>query len=96
MTQLCLIFSFASTGRILNRFSKDLGTIDEMLPKDMLEAIQILMFMTSAMIMVSITNTWLLVPIIVMVLLFFFLLTVYLRSAQDVKRLEGISKIYKF
>ncbi|XP_077300826.1 ATP-binding cassette subfamily C member 4-like [Arctopsyche grandis] len=80
------------SGRILNRFSKDLGTIDEMLPKDMLEAIQILMFMTSAMIMVSITNTWLLVPIVVMVLLFFFLLTVYLRSAQDVKRLEGITR----
>lgn len=85
-------FSIIIIGRILNRFSKDMGSVDEMLPKDMMEAIQILLFMTSALIMISITNTWLLIPIVCMVLMFLSLLTIYLRSAQDIKRLEGISE----
>lgn len=70
-----------------------MGSVDEMLPKDMMEAIQILLFMASALIMISITNTWLLIPIVCMILLFLFLLTIYLRSAQDIKRLEGISEL---
>jgi len=30
-----------SPGRVLNRFSKDMGAVDEQLPKAMLEAIQV-------------------------------------------------------
>jgi len=29
------------SGRVLNRFSKDMGAVDEQLPKAMLEAIQV-------------------------------------------------------
>lgn len=79
-------------GRILNRFSKDMGVIDELLPKDMMEALQIIMFMISAFVMVSITNSWLLIPTAVIVFLFYILISYYLTTAQNIKRLEGISE----
>lgn len=34
-------FDVNSSGRILNRFSKDMGTIDEILPKMLMDAIQV-------------------------------------------------------
>lgn len=34
-------FNFNPCGRILNRFSKDMGAIDEVLPKMLLDAIQV-------------------------------------------------------
>ena len=36
-----LFFDTNPSGRILNRFSKDIGAIDEMLPRHMLESIQV-------------------------------------------------------
>lgn len=37
-------FDTNPSGRILNRFSKDMGTMDEIIPKTMLEAIQVCIF----------------------------------------------------
>lgn len=37
-------FDLNPTGRILNRFSKDMGAVDELLPKAIIEAIQVIFF----------------------------------------------------
>lgn len=34
-------FDVNPSGRIMNRFSKDMGTIDELLPKVLIDAIQV-------------------------------------------------------
>lgn len=80
------------SGRILNRFSKDIGAVDELLPKSYLDSIQIGMVMFSILILVSITNPYMLIPIIVLLLLLYKIFVLYLKTAQDIKRLEGISK----
>jgi hypothetical protein len=36
-----IIIMVLLTGRVLNRFSKDMGAVDEQLPKAMLETIQV-------------------------------------------------------
>lgn len=41
MRTVMRFFDNNPSGRILNRFSKDMGTMDEVLPKTMLEAIQV-------------------------------------------------------
>ncbi|KAG5335593.1 MRP4 protein, partial [Acromyrmex heyeri] len=79
-------------GRILNRFSKDTGIMDEWLPKLMLEAIQGFCVVCSIMIMEAIINQWMLILIAVLIVLFFFAMKSYLKIGQDLKRLEGVMK----
>ncbi|XP_058060711.1 probable multidrug resistance-associated protein lethal(2)03659 [Anopheles bellator] len=85
-------FDINPSGRILNRFSKDMGAIDELLPKAMIEAIQILLVMIGILTMITIVNPLLLVPLFGAVLLYAVALKLYLRPIQDLKRLEGITR----
>ncbi|KAJ6635336.1 ATP-binding cassette sub-family C member 4 [Pseudolycoriella hygida] len=85
-------FDTNSSGRILNRFSRDMGVIDEMLPKALMEALQILLVMFGILIMVSIVNPVMIGAICGAMLLFGCILKLYLRPSQDLKRLEGIAK----
>lgn len=84
-------FDTNPSGRILNRFSKDMGAIDEQLPKAVIDAIQIFLVMAGILIMVFIVTPWMAAVAIVLGVLFYFCRVVYLGTAQDVKRLEGIS-----
>lgn len=85
-------FDTNSSGRILNRFSRDMGVIDEMLPKALMEAIQILLVMIGILVMVSIVNPVMIGAISGAILLSGCILKLYLRPSQDLKRLEGIGK----
>ncbi|XP_011701755.1 PREDICTED: multidrug resistance-associated protein 4-like, partial [Wasmannia auropunctata] len=80
------------SGRILNRFSKDIGTIDELLPKKMLETIQIFFAVCGVMIMEMIINRWMLIPTVILIVLFFFVTKFYLKIIQSIKRLDGVTK----
>lgn len=85
-------FDTNPSGRILNRFSKDMGTIDEMLPRAMMDAIQIFMVMLGILIMVFIVTPWMIFPTAFLAVLFYYIRVIYLASAQDIKRLEGITR----
>ncbi|XP_047362116.1 ATP-binding cassette sub-family C member 4-like isoform X4 [Vespa velutina] len=54
------------SGRILNRFSKDMGAIDELLPKPMIEVIQISLVTLGIIIMEIIVNYWTVIPFIML------------------------------
>jgi len=66
--------------------------MDEWLLKLMLEAIQGFCVACGIMIMETIINQWMLILIAILVILFFFATKFYMKIAQDLKRLEGISK----
>lgn len=86
----CLTLLF--TGRILNRFSKDIGALDELLPRFLLECIQIYLVMFSILALNAAALVWTLLPTTIILLLFYTILQIYLKSAQSIKRLEGTSK----
>ncbi|XP_034193261.2 ATP-binding cassette subfamily C member 4 [Osmia lignaria lignaria] len=81
-----------TSGRILNRFSKDVGAMDELLPKTMLETLQILIVIFGVLLMILVVNYWMIIPLVILFLLFYHLRLLYLKTAQNVKRLEAVAK----
>lgn len=86
-------FDLNPSGRILNRFSKDMGSTDEYLPKAILDAVQIILIMVGAMCVTVIVNPIFLIPLTVMGTIFIFIRKLYLKSSKDVKRLEGMGML---
>lgn len=101
------------SGRILNRFSRDMGSIDELLPKAIIDSAQVksfltisvlqklhsyyfqnLLVMSGILILIAITTSGpvFLIALCGAIILYALILKLYLQTAQDLKRLDGISK----
>ena len=87
-----LFFDTNPAGRILNRFSKDIGAIDELLPKMFLLATQLLLFVFTAALVPSFTNLWLALVTLPIFMIFAYLARYYLKTSRDLKRLESICR----
>ncbi|XP_043465526.1 ATP-binding cassette sub-family C member 4-like [Leptopilina heterotoma] len=85
-------FDTNPNGRILNRFSKDLGGIDELLPKSLLDAGQVTMVLMGSLIVTCIVNYYYIIPIILFGTMFYWIRKVYLKTSKNIKRLEGITR----
>ncbi|CAG9859549.1 unnamed protein product [Phyllotreta striolata] len=79
-------------GRILNRFSKDMGAIDELLPKAILDSTQMLLQMFGALLLIVIVNPYFLILIVNLSVIFGLMRHVYLKSSKNIKRLEGMMR----
>ena len=87
-----LFFDSNPAGRILNRFSNDVGCMDELLPLQFLSTIQLALLLLSSIIVPSAANPWLLfvtIPVTAMILYF---ARFYLKSSRELKRLESICR----
>ncbi|KAH9630450.1 hypothetical protein HF086_016988 [Spodoptera exigua] len=85
-------FDTNPSGRILNRFSKDMGVVDEILPRMYLDTIQVFMVMMGILVMVAIVNPYMLLTTGVCAIFMYGLTVVYLSTAQAIKRVEGVSR----
>lgn len=94
ISSIMRFFDTNPSGRILNRFSKDMGSVDELLPKAILDATQIILSLTGAVLVACIVNPLFLVPIALTFFIFLFVRRVYLKTSKDLKRLEGISMLF--
>lgn len=82
------------SGRILNRFSKDLGYIDEYIPPVLFDVIEVGLMLIGALFLSFIVDPWLIIPSAVLMIMFYFFRVVYIKTSRSVKRIEGISKEY--
>ncbi|XP_053600633.1 ATP-binding cassette sub-family C member 4-like isoform X2 [Plodia interpunctella] len=80
------------SGRVLNRFSKDMGAVDELLPQAMIDCFQIILNLIGVIIVILLTDIALLIPIFTALIIFYILRTVYIKTTGAVKRLEGITR----
>ena len=85
-----IFFDTNSAGRILNRFSKDIGCMDDQLPPQFLHAVQLCLFSLGATLLSAATNYWLVIGITPLVLLFLYFGRYYLKTSRELKRLEAI------
>ncbi|KAB0797841.1 hypothetical protein PPYR_08834 [Photinus pyralis] len=85
-------FNTNPSGRILNRFAKDMGAIDELLPTAMLDYVQLSLMVLGIIGIISSVNPWLLIPTVVIGVIFYFIRKLYLTISRSVKRLEGITR----
>ncbi|CAG9768357.1 unnamed protein product [Ceutorhynchus assimilis] len=85
-------FDTNPSGRVLNRFSKDMGAIDEVLPRVLMDAVTIVLVMTGILINIIISNYYMVIAIVVLGAIFIKLRNWYIASAKDIKHLEGIAK----
>ena len=85
-------FDTNPTGRILNRFSRDVGSMDEQLPISFAIAIQYLFFVFAAAIIPAIANVWLLFVLVPTLVVFVIFARYYLKTSRELKRLESICR----
>ena len=84
-------FDTNPSGRILNRFSKSVGDMDEHLPEDILEFLRFMAQVCSNLLLVSVIDPWLLFASVPLAGSLSWLTAYFLRTSREVKRLESIS-----
>ncbi|KAF5273609.1 hypothetical protein FQR65_LT04608 [Abscondita terminalis] len=85
-------FNENGSGRILNRFSKDIGAVDELLPTTIIITSQTMISILGIVTVTCIVNPWLIIPSALVLLLSNYLKNFYLASSLSIKRLEGVTK----
>jgi ATP-binding cassette subfamily C (CFTR/MRP) protein 4 len=89
-------FNHHSSGRILNRFSKDMGCTDEALPVMLMNVIAAAFAIININVIVIITNYWMIIPASLLLGVSYFLVTIFHPLNRNLRRTEGTSKCFTF
>uniref|UniRef100_A0A4W5RHE6 Cystic fibrosis transmembrane conductance regulator n=1 Tax=Hucho hucho TaxID=62062 RepID=A0A4W5RHE6_9TELE len=83
------VLNTMKTGRIMNRFTKDMATIDDMLPLALFDLIQLTLIVLGAIFTVSIMRPYIFIAAIPLAVIFVVLRKYFLRTGQQLKQLEA-------
>uniref|UniRef100_A0A8C9R3X4 Multidrug resistance-associated protein 4 n=1 Tax=Scleropages formosus TaxID=113540 RepID=A0A8C9R3X4_SCLFO len=85
-------FDINPVGRILNRFSKDIGQLDSMLPWTFVDFIQVFLQILGVIAVAASVIPWILIPVIPLLIVFLVLRRYFLQTSRDIKRLESTTR----
>ncbi|XP_076004916.1 ATP-binding cassette sub-family C member 4-like isoform X3 [Genypterus blacodes] len=85
-------FDINPIGRILNRFSKDVGLLDSNMPWTFVDNIQVLLQILGVVAVASSVIPWILIPVVPLLLVFIYVRRYYLQTSRDIKRLEATTR----
>ncbi|KAF9968069.1 hypothetical protein BGZ70_006870 [Mortierella alpina] len=80
------------SGRIMNRFSKDMALVDELLPYVFYDTITIAIMLSGSVVTVCIVNPWIIISIPFILSAFAGLRYLYMKSSRQVKRIDSQSR----
>ncbi|XP_069832560.1 cystic fibrosis transmembrane conductance regulator isoform X2 [Dendropsophus ebraccatus] len=82
-------FNTMRAGRILNRFSKDIAILDDLLPLTMFDFIQLVLIVVGAITVVSIMEPYIFLATVPVIVAFILLRSYFLHTSQQLKQLES-------
>ncbi|XP_061548514.1 ATP-binding cassette sub-family C member 4-like isoform X2 [Phycodurus eques] len=85
-------FQINPIGRILNRFSKDIGYLDSLLPWTFVDFTQLFLQVIGVIVVSAIVMPWILIPFVPLFAFFLCLRRYYLQTSRDIKRLEATTR----
>ena len=85
-----LFFDTNPVGRIMNRFSKDIGAIDDFLPLKFVYSMTCLLYCFGVLVLTGIVNYWFVLVIIPTLMLFIIICRHYLKTSRELSRLAAI------
>lgn len=85
-------FTSNPLGRILNKFSSDLGQMDEQLPSDMHNCLSSMFLCLGCIVLSVYAIPWMIIPIIPLTFIMIWVRSYFLHSSRSLKRCEAISK----
>ncbi|KAK6485739.1 multidrug resistance-associated protein 4-like isoform X1 [Huso huso] len=85
-------FDVNPIGRILNRFSKDIGQLDNLLALTFADFIQIFLQIVGVIAVAVSVIPWIIIPLIPLLIIFIILRRYFLQTSRDVKRLESTTR----
>uniref|UniRef100_A0A3B4FVI5 ATP binding cassette subfamily C member 4 n=1 Tax=Pundamilia nyererei TaxID=303518 RepID=A0A3B4FVI5_9CICH len=85
-------FDINPIGRILNRFSKDIGYLDSLLPWTFVDFIQVFLQVIGVIAVAAVIIPWILIPVVPLLVVFLFLRCYFLQTSRDIKRLESTTR----
>uniref|UniRef100_A0A8C2XF66 Multidrug resistance-associated protein 4 n=1 Tax=Cyclopterus lumpus TaxID=8103 RepID=A0A8C2XF66_CYCLU len=85
-------FDINPIGRILNRFSKDIGYLDSLLPWTFVDFIQVMLQVIGVIAVAAVIIPWILIPVVPLLAVFLFLRCYFLQTSRDIKRLESTTR----
>ncbi|XP_033642849.1 multidrug resistance-associated protein 4-like [Asterias rubens] len=87
-----IFFDTNPAGRILNRFTKDIGTMDDQLPQTFFDFLQISLHILGTVILTIIVNVYVFILVAPLSVIFVFLRRYALSATRAIKRLDGITR----
>eukprot|EP00041_Stephanoeca_diplocostata_P028197 m.790864 g.790864 ORF g.790864 m.790864 type:complete len:1581 (+) comp23327_c0_seq3:295-5037(+) len=85
-------FDTTPMGRIVNRFSQDVYTIDEMIPRTLSSFLSCLFQVLATVVVVSISSYFFLAAVVPLAIMFYLIQRYYVRTSRQLKRLESVSR----
>ncbi|TFK27186.1 ATP-binding cassette transporter YOR1 [Coprinopsis marcescibilis] len=89
-------FETTPLGRIMNRFSKDIDTIDNLLVDSMRMFSNTFCVILGAIILIAIILPWFLIGVFVIMVLYVWAAAFYRSSARELKRLDSVLRSYLY
>ncbi|NXT76063.1 MRP2 protein, partial [Zapornia atra] len=85
-------FDTTPTGRIVNRFAKDIFTIDETIPMSFRSWLSCFMAIISTLVMISLATPFFALVIIPLSIFYYFVLRFYVSTSRQLRRLDSVTR----